>query len=120
MLETIRGFGVDQMSTMTRMGTVAILLALTGLFLLPGAVAHAQSTTSDSRFAQADPTAAQPRHVGRTARLRVYPSSGPEDVYPRYFPGSNAVRECNTTYVQEFRPSGTVIVPRMSCHWRGG
>jgi hypothetical protein len=54
------------------------------------------------------------------ARLRVYPSYGPEDVYPHYNPGPNAVRECNATYVQEFRPSGTVIVPRMSCHWRRG
>jgi len=27
------------------------------------------------------------------------------------------VRVCNATYVQEYRPSGTVIVPRMSCYW---
>ncbi|MEW6766828.1 MAG: hypothetical protein AB1342_02245 [Pseudomonadota bacterium] len=31
----------------------------------------------------------------------------------------NAVRVCNAYYVQEFRPSGTVIVPRMNCYWRG-
>jgi hypothetical protein len=30
------------------------------------------------------------------------------------------VRECNATYVQEYRPSGTVIVPRMNCYWRRG
>jgi len=41
-------------------------------------------------------------------------------VYPRYYPGPNAVRDCSATYVQEFRPSGTVIVPRMSCFWRPG
>jgi hypothetical protein len=28
------------------------------------------------------------------------------------------VRVCNATYVQEFRPSGTVLVPHMSCTWR--
>jgi hypothetical protein len=54
--------------------------------------------------------------------LRVYPEydANPNDVYPRYYPGRNAVRECNATYVQEYRPSGTVIVPRMSCFWRPG
>jgi hypothetical protein len=63
------------------------------------------------------------------ARLRVYPNDYPNGypndelgpgVYPRYFPGRNAVRECNTTYVQEYRPSGAVIVPRVSCFWRPG
>jgi hypothetical protein len=55
-------------------------------------------------------------------RLRVYPRSAPESdgVYPRYFPGPNAVRDCTATYVQEYRPSGTVIVPRMNCFWRRG
>ena len=33
--------------------------------------------------------------------------------------GPNAVRVCNAHYEQEFRPSGTVIVPRMTCYWRG-
>ncbi len=33
--------------------------------------------------------------------------------------GPNAVRVCNAHYEQEFRPSGTVIVPRMNCYWRG-
>jgi hypothetical protein len=104
------------------MGTVAIFLALVGVFLLRGPVAHAQSAISETKIAQADDVAApQRRRVRRpVARLRVYPSAGPEDVYPRYNPGPDAVRECNATYVQEFRPSGTVIVPHMSCHWRRG
>jgi len=42
------------------------------------------------------------------------------DVYPRYNPGPNAVRDCTVTYVQEYRPSGTVITPRMNCYWRPG
>ena len=33
--------------------------------------------------------------------------------------GPNAVRVCHAYYEQEFRLSGTVIVPRMSCYWRG-
>jgi hypothetical protein len=56
----------------------------------------------------------------RPTRLRVTPNYRPDDVYPRYFPGRNAVRDCTATYVQEYRPSGTVIVPRMSCYWRRG
>jgi hypothetical protein len=42
------------------------------------------------------------------------------DVYPRYNPGPNAVRDCTAHYVQEYRPSGTVITPRMNCYWRPG
>jgi hypothetical protein len=32
----------------------------------------------------------------------------------------NAVRACDAWYEQEFRPSGTVIVPRMRCRWVNG
>jgi hypothetical protein len=53
-------------------------------------------------------------------RLRVYPRYEADGVYPRYFPGRNAVRDCTASYVQEFRPSGTVITPRMNCFWRPG
>jgi hypothetical protein len=107
------------MSVMIRLGTVAIFTALVGVFLLPGAVARAQSATSGIRLAQADDTGPAVRRVRRAApRLRIYPNEQPGEVNPYYFPGSNAVRVCNATYVQEFRPSGTVIVPRMSCHWQ--
>jgi hypothetical protein len=120
MLEAIRGCGVKRVGVMIRMGTVAIFSALVGVFVLPGPVAQAQSAISRIQIAQAE-YSSQPRRVRRpVARLRVYRSPGPEDVYPHYNPGPNAVRECNATYVQEFRPSGTVIVPRMSCHWRPG
>ena len=37
--------------------------------------------------------------------------------YPIESPGPGAVRQCVANYVQEFRPSGTVIVPRMRCWW---
>jgi hypothetical protein len=53
----------------------------------------------------------------RRPRVRIY-RSDERGVYPSYYPGPNAVRDCTATYVQEFRPSGTVIVPRMSCYWR--
>ena len=56
-----------------------------------------------------------------------------DPVYPRYprrpyttlyplpygidYPGPNAVRQCVSRLVPEYRPSGTVIVPRMRCWW---
>ena len=97
---------------------VAVFLA--GALVLPSQAGRAQSAPAGVQLAQAGPTDTPPP-VRRVPRLRVYPNyeAGPE-VYPRYNPGPNAVRECNATYVQEYRPSGTVIVPRMHCWWRPG
>jgi hypothetical protein len=115
------------MGVMMRMRTAAMLVAFAGTFLLPAGRSHAQNASRDTRTAQASqPVAteasAQRRNRRPPTRLRVYPryEPGADGVYPRYFPGPNAVRDCSATYVQEYRPSGTVIVPRMSCFWRGG
>jgi hypothetical protein len=112
---------------MTELRTAVALMALAGVFSLPAAAANAQTAPPAIHLAQATPPdAAPPRHLRKpTTRLKVYPryeryNQWPDDVYPRYDPGPNAIRECNATYVQEYRPSGTVIVPRMSCHWRPG
>jgi hypothetical protein len=109
---------------MIRTGTVALLISIwmTDAFSSSAAV-RAQSSAPGVRLAQAAPEQPVPPRLQRPpARLRVYPRYDywPDDVYPRYDPGPNAVRECNATYVQEFRPSGTVIVPRMHCWWRPG
>ncbi|MBR0966868.1 hypothetical protein JQ554_22745 [Bradyrhizobium diazoefficiens] len=79
--------------------------------------AQAQTAAPEIRLAQAAAPDAPPP---RKRRLRVTPYDSPDGVYPRYNPGPDAVRECNATYVQEYRPSGTVIVPHMSCYWRRG
>lgn len=108
---------------MMRIGTAVILFAFAGFFLLSTAGASAQTAPSGVRTAQpvATDASAQRRVRRPPTRLRVYPNYEWEpDVYPRYNPGPDAVRECNATYVQEYRPSGTVIVPRMSCFWRPG
>jgi hypothetical protein len=112
---------------MMRIRTAVISVAFAGVLALPAAEAGAQTAASGLRTAQASQpaateTSAQRRVRRPPTRLRVYPNydPGPEGVYPRYNPGPNAVRECNATYVQEYRPSGTVIVPRMSCYWRRG
>ena len=111
---------------MMRVSKAAIWVAFAGGFVLPAGGTRAQTALPEIQTAQpAQPVAteasAQRRIRRPTTRLRVYPQyEWLPDVYPRYNPGPNAVRDCNATYVQEFRPSGTVIVPRMSCFWRPG
>ena len=103
----------------------AICLTFAGAFLVPASGTTAQTAPSGTRVAQAAP-AAEPAATDRPhrplKRLRIYPryQEGPDDVYPSYYPGPNAVRECTATYVEEHRPSGTVITPRMHCFWRPG
>jgi hypothetical protein len=107
---------------MMRVGSAILSLAIAGTLLLPMTAADAQ-TAPRERTAQAAGTdvSAQTRTTRRPpTRIRVYPSYNPDDVYPHYYPGRNAVRDCTATYVQEFRPSGTVITPRMNCFWRPG
>src|SRR3954467_8869397 len=109
---------------MSGIRTAATLVALAGIFGL--AAASAQTAPQGMRTAQASQPAATEASAQRRVRrpptrLRVYPRYDWEPgVYPRYNPGPNAVRDCSATYVQEYRPSGTVIVPRMSCYWRPG
>ena len=111
---------------MTRIGTAAMCAALAGAFLLPMSGAEAQTAPSGIKVAQASPPIvidpSAPRRSGRpTRRVRIYPrDDGYDGVYPRYNPGPNAVRDCTATYVEEHRPSGTVITPRMNCFWRPG
>ncbi|WP_164938213.1 hypothetical protein [Bradyrhizobium guangxiense] len=92
-----------------------------GLFSQFSVGAEAQTAAPRIKLAQAGlPDDIPPPRKRPPPRLRVTPYYSPDGVYPRYNPGPNAVRECNATYVQEYRPSGTVIVPRVSCHWRPG
>jgi hypothetical protein len=102
--------------------STALLVNLAAACSLLASGAEAQVTSQGTRAAQAAPgePIAQPSRPPR--RIRIYPGyqAEPDGVYPRYNPGPNAVRVCNASYVQEYRPSGTVIVPRMTCVWRRG
>ncbi len=103
-----------------RAGRTGLTLLCMGLFSLFCDVgANAQPAGPEIRLAQASPDAPPPRKRP-SARLRVTPYYNPDGVYPRYNPGPDAVRDCSVAYVQEHRPSGTVIVPHMSCYWRRG
>jgi hypothetical protein len=62
--------------------------------------------------AQRDDTVA-PRRAHPPPRIRVYP-------LPQSYPGPDAVRECTAWIAPEYRPSGTVIVPKMHCWWERG
>jgi hypothetical protein len=101
---------------MIRFGIAAAAVALAAAALLSGTCANAQSASASVKLAQAapqDPTV-PPRY--RRPRLRVTPYEE-QGVVPHYNPGPNAVRVCNAHYEQEYRPSGTVIVPKMHCVW---
>lgn len=107
---------------MKQIVTAAIVTAFAG-FLLQGEAARAQMAPSGARTAQVSQPADTDASAQRRRPLRRVPIYRPDwepDVYPRYNPGPNAVRDCNATYVREYRPSGTVITPRMNCYWRPG
>jgi len=102
----------------------ATIAAAVAFAVLAAAPAGAQSAGGG---AQTQDTRAQsePRRVRPKIRVRpVYPYRRYHSVYPvpyRYeYPGPNAKRECVARYVEEHRPSGTVVVPRMHCWWLRG
>jgi hypothetical protein len=111
---------------MVRIVTAAIMAAFAGIFAgsFLGTDAQAQTAPSGVLIAQAAPvvTDASAQRRRSLRRVPIYPryQGDPDGVYPRYYPGPNAVRDCTATYVQEYRPSGTVIAPRMNCFWRRG
>ncbi|WFU17111.1 hypothetical protein [Bradyrhizobium sp. CB3481] len=108
---------------MKRIVMVAMWAALAGL-VLPGAAAQAQTAVPELALAPATNLSVTDLSAQRRRPLRRVPiyrqQEWAPDVYPRYNPGPNAVRDCTAHYVQEYRPSGTVITPRMNCYWRPG
>ncbi|AVT79112.1 hypothetical protein [Rhodopseudomonas palustris] len=109
------------------MGRITIAAATLGLGLavsLPATVTagaqQAVATTSRPAADRLTDVSSQERVRRAPRRVPVYPRDEGDDVIPRYNPGPNAVRDCTASYVQEYRPSGTVIVPRMNCFWRRG
>ena len=123
--ETV-GFDIRRgWTSMKRIVTVAISAAVAG-FLLADTPAQAQTASTGLRAAQAPKVSApvatdvSAQRRRRLQRVPIYRQEWVPDVYPRYNPGPNAVRDCTATYVQEYRPSGTVITPRMNCYWRPG
>jgi hypothetical protein len=108
---------------MKRIVTGALVAALAGLWFPDMAVAGTAKAAPALRIARTQPPitefSAQNRRPLRRVPIYRQDDWAP-DVYPRYNPGPNAVRDCSAHYVQEYRPSGTVITPRMNCVWRPG
>jgi hypothetical protein len=106
---------------MKRCVTIATLAVFAGL-VLPGT--QVQAASPEPQVALAQQPAVTDISAQRRRPLRRVPIYRPQewapDVYPRYNPGPNAVRSCTAHYVQEYRPSGTVITPRMNCYWKPG
>ena len=100
---------------MMRGGLSMVASLMLGVTLASGPVWAETSTPPNGpamHAAQPNPTdfSAQRRYSRRVPlRLRVYRGLGP-----------SAVRQCRSWYVEEYRPSGTVIVPRMQCWWARG
>ena len=103
------------------LGTVAAAPAMVSPALAqPGGEAVAAASE-----AKAQAAAQQPRRARTRLRVqKVYPYRRYHSLYPVpydiEYPGPNAKRECVARYVTEYRPSGTVIVPRMRCWWVRG
>jgi hypothetical protein len=108
------------------MRLIAIIVLASSLGLLAAEPCHALSEIQTVGAASA--AEAQPQRV-RRARTKVivrptYPYRHWHSVYPvpyRFdYPGPNAKRDCSAYYVEEHRPSGTVVTPRMRCRWVRG
>jgi hypothetical protein len=104
---------------MKQIVTAVIVTAFAGL-LLQGEAAQAQTAASTAQASQPAVTDASAQRRRPLRRVPIYRQDWEPDVYPRYNPGPNAVRDCTATYVREYRPSGTVITPRINCYWRPG
>ncbi len=105
-----------------KLATIGMAVAIGGVVFAAAAYAQtmqAGTTSTQIRLAQAQ-TATEPPPRRPRARVRIYRAPDERGVYPSYNPGPDAVRDCTATYVEEHRPSGTVITPRMNCFWRRG
>jgi hypothetical protein len=85
----------------------------------------AQAAPAGGRDANAGIEISSQATIVRTRpRIRINPRY-PRRPYPTLYPlpygidypGPNAVRQCASRLVPEYRPSETVIVPRMWCRW---
>jgi hypothetical protein len=94
---------------MTLQRTAIFALVAAGLIVLGTPAPPAFAQTAADQQVRTRVAEAAPRTRART-RIRVTP-----DRYAS--PGFNAVRQCTSWLAEEYRPSGTVIVPHVDCWW---
>jgi hypothetical protein len=107
------------MATIAIVGVTLIAAGVPALAADEGAASSRAGATVAATEAYAQARArtrirVSPRCYYRTRAL-TYPPP-----YECEAPGPGYVRQCNSWLVQEARPSGTVIVPRMQCWWERG
>lgn len=97
------------------------LAIVAGLACVLSAISVAGSSPAEAQIARDSQRArvAQPVDATAQSRRRRAPTQLRVIRTRTYLPPT-AVRACDAWYEQEFRPSGTVIVPRMRCRWVTG
>lgn len=102
-------------------GQTRAMCAVLSIFCLVagiGVACAADGAAGEVRAVKSSASIVAPTEVSSQARTRRAPRR--VHIYGRSRgPGPNSVRICNAHYEQEFRPSGTVIVPKMHCYWSG-
>jgi hypothetical protein len=89
----------------------ALMAAAAGVALVPAVPVHAQTAPPQAQHATSQTSS------DFSAQRRLRHRATPIYIYGRRPLSPTAVRACESWYAYEYRPSGTVIVPRMSCHW---
>src|SRR5882724_2234989 len=114
-----------ELPVMRMLMTLASILMLVGLLGANSSVA--ETLAPDAKATAPTDISAQSRVRRTRPRILVqprYPYRRYHSLYPLpydiEYPGPNARRECTARYVTEYRPSGTVVVPRMNCWWVRG
>jgi hypothetical protein len=109
---------------------LAILTVALGLIGF-GATDTASAQTNERGIARSDQTMSDQIIVAQAGRPRTRIRVTPRCPYRTQalpypppaecdFPGPGFVRQCDAQLVQEYRPSGTVIVPVTRCWWERG
>jgi hypothetical protein len=110
------------------MKPILVVAAVTTIAIGFAVAAVAQGTERDAASGPTEFSAQKKKKAKRApVRVRVqraYPYYRDASEFPRAddisYPGPNAVRQCTSWLAQEYRPSGTVIVPHMRCWWERG
>jgi hypothetical protein len=95
---------------MKRLRLFALMAVAVGVVIAAAGPAQAQTVVLQ-------PHASSQTSSDLSAQRRVRRRATPIFIYGRRPLSPNAVRACTDWYAYDYRPSGTVIVPRMSCHW---
>jgi hypothetical protein len=115
MVRDFPGEGHMATSDRVRVAVVGALAVAAGLLLVAGD-AQAQSSGDPAYSSQSRRPPTRLRVQPPYYPYRNYSTDYPVP-YEYEFPGPNAVRQCKARLVQELRPRGPTVVPKMHCWW---